>query len=99
MAGRLARSNPSSTSWGCRAANGLRRHRVRLRVQYRRVIHPTRDKKLIKGNNDQDRARASSDLLTAQQEKDLARIIATGGEAAERARTSFSKPISAWSTR
>jgi len=45
---------------------------------------------MIKGNNDLDGGRVSSaQRLSAQQEKDLARIIAVGGDAAERARTQF----------
>lgn len=44
---------------------------------------------MIRYHNDQDDARAFSDVLTAQQEKDLAQIIAAGGEAAERARARF----------
>ncbi len=45
---------------------------------------------MIKGNNDLDGGRASSaQRLSAQQEKDLARVIAAGGEAAKEATTRF----------
>src|SRR6266496_3972151 len=93
MAGRLAQSSQSFMNWNCRSVNVLRQRSVKPRALHRRIIHPTsgqaKSKTVCRRNHDPDDAMASSGLLTAQQEVQLAGLIQAGGEAAKEAMTRF----------